>query len=196
MRKNVDMSGESADGKRRKRKAKAPQAGAPIAESGAAEIPVVPPLTDKRGSTYRAEYARQAKAACKLGASNTDLAALFDKSRRTIDNWLVQYPSFAKAVKLGRKMADGRVTGSLYQRAMGYDYEAEEIKVVEGQVVRVPVMKHVPPDPVCLQFWLTNREPDRWRNRQEVAVSDGAEGLAERMRQIKAKRAKGAEKKK
>ena len=46
----------------------------------------------------------------------------------------------------------------------GYTYDREEIKVIDGQVVRVPVREHVPPDYNSIRLWLCNRAPGRWKD--------------------------------
>lgn len=36
----------------------------------------------------------------------------------------------------------------------------------------VPTIKHYPPDTVAGIFWLKNRQPDKWREKQEIAIED------------------------
>jgi hypothetical protein len=67
------------------------------------------------------------------------------------------------------RLADERVTRSLYQRANGYDYDSEKVFCnAAGEVTRVPVKVHVPPDTVACIFWLKNRRKDLWRDRHET----------------------------
>lgn len=48
----------------------------------------------------------------------------------------------------------------------------EEIKVLQnGEVVRVQTVKHYPPDPTSMIFWLKNRQPQDWRDKTEVELS-------------------------
>jgi len=101
---------------------------------------------------------------CILGLTNIQLAAALDVSVSSIDKWLVEHEEFSSAVKRGREEADYEVAKSLYQRAMGYSHPAEEIKVIQGEVVRVPVIKHYPPDTTACIFWLKNRRKEQWRD--------------------------------
>lgn len=62
---------------------------------------------------------------------------------------------------------------SLYQRAVGYEYE-EEKRIVEydkeGNIKPVKVektKKHVPPDVGAQCFWLKNRQRSMWQDRPE-----------------------------
>jgi hypothetical protein len=58
---------------------------------------------------------------------------------------------------------------SLYQRAIGYSYDAEKIFCDRnGEVTRVPYVEHVPPDVTACIFWLKNRKPADWRDAQQM----------------------------
>lgn len=78
---------------------------------------------------------------------------------------------------------DQEVENALLKRAMGYQYEeivteVEEIptgKIREDGTPIVRQIKHIRktqktvlPDTTAQIFWLKNRRPDRWRDRQEV----------------------------
>ena len=126
-----------------------------------------------RPSEYKDEYAHLARKFCLLGATNPQLAEFFDVSVTTIDNWLASKPEFLGAVKEGREYADAHVGESLYQRACGYSHPEEKIFCKDGEVTRVETIKHYPPDPTSLVFWLKNRRRDLWTDRQEVTGADG-----------------------
>jgi len=120
-----------------------------------------------RPSAYQPQYAEQATKLCELGATDVDLADFFGVTITTIKNWKSSYPDFLAALKLGKETVDNRVERSLYQRAMGYTFDAEKIQVLrDGTVVRVPHREHVPPDTVACIFWLKNRRKDQWRDVQ------------------------------
>jgi hypothetical protein len=63
-----------------------------------------------------------------------------------------------------------RVERSLYQRANGYNYEACKIFMPAGskQPVVVHYIEHCPPDVGAAFIWLKNRDPERWRDVQNV----------------------------
>lgn len=125
----------------------------------------------KRGrpTAYKAEYVEQARKLCELGATDVELADFFKVSIRTISDWRVRHADFLQALNLGKEVADKRVTTSLYQRAMGYTFDAEKIFMPAGskQPVRVAYREHVPPDTTACIFWLKNRQPEDWRDRQQ-----------------------------
>src|SRR5712691_11720240 len=69
----------------------------------------------KRGPApnYKPDFCPIAYKFCLLGATNDDLAGLFEVCLATIGNWLAKYPEFKKAVQEGRDVADADVPQSL-----------------------------------------------------------------------------------
>lgn len=127
-----------------------------------------------RLSTFKSSYCEQATKLCMLGATNADIARFFDVALPTIDLWIRKYSSFRIALKEGREHADANVGKRLYERAMGYTHPEEKIFVQDGRVIRVNTTKHYPPDTTACIFWLKNRRPDRWRDRQEITGAEGS----------------------
>ena len=124
-----------------------------------------------RPSSYKPEYAEQAYKFCLLGADDARLAQLFDVSTVTLNAWKNEFPEFLNALKEGKEIADANVGKSLYQRACGYSHPEVEVKVIDGQVVMVDLIKHYPPDTGAAMAWLKNRQPRLWRDRKEVDLS-------------------------
>ena len=62
------------------------------------------------------------------------------------------------------------VERSLYERANGYNYEATKIFMPAGRQkpVYAPYIEHVPPDVTACIFWLKNRDPEHWRDSQQL----------------------------
>lgn len=130
-----------------------------------------------RPSHYKPEYAAQAGKLCRLGATDQEVAEFFDVGHRTVDRWKATIPEFAAALNLGKEPADERVERSLYHKAIGYTFNAEEVFQYQGKVVRAQVVKHVPPDTTACIFWLKNRRPLDWRDVHKHEHSqDGALG--------------------
>ena len=61
------------------------------------------------------------------------------------------------------------MTRSLYQRAIGYDYDAVKIFLDPDtkKPIYAPYREHVHPDTVACIFWLKNRQPKEWRDVQD-----------------------------
>ena len=121
-----------------------------------------------RPTDYRPEYAEQAKKLTLLGATDIELADFFQVAVSTISRWKVMQPEFSEALKVGKDAADERVAQSLYHRALGYSHPEVDIRVVEGQIVQTPLIKHYPPDTTAAIFWLKNRRKEEWRDKVDV----------------------------
>lgn len=121
-----------------------------------------------RPTDYKPEYNIQVEKLCKLGATDKELADFFEVAESTINLWKTEHPEFSESIKRGKSEADANVAERLYQRAMGFEHDSEEIKVVDKGIERVPVRKVYPPDTAAGIFWLKNRQPGKWRDRQEI----------------------------
>ena len=124
-----------------------------------------------RPTKYDPKFCEQARKFCLLGATNQELADFFEVSVSSIDKWLRDYEDFSSAVKDGREVADSKIAESLYKRALGYSHEEDKIFCSNGEIVSEKTIKHYPPDSTALSFWLRNRRPDKWREKQEVQHS-------------------------
>jgi hypothetical protein len=89
------------------------------------------------------------------------IAVVLGVSRTTIYNWKLQYPEFLELLKK-RPMEDDVVVRSLFEKATGYNFQSEELVAYEGNVERVPVIKHIPPSDTAIAIWLNNRSPEKW----------------------------------
>lgn len=128
-----------------------------------------------RPTKYKPEYAEQAGKLCKLGAIDSHLADFFEVTISTINQWKIQFPEFSESLKLYKEQADSRVEQSLYSRALGYEHDEVDIRVIEGQVVKTPIRKYYPPDTTAMIFWLKNRTKE-WRDKitTDHTSSDGS----------------------
>lgn len=134
-----------------------------------------------RPSSYRGEYAEQAYKLCLLGATDADMADFFGVAESTLNNWKQAHPEFLESLKRGKVVADATVADSLYRRANGWEHDA--VKIVAdartGDRTIVPYVEHYPADTTAAIFWLKNRRPDIWRDKQAVEHSGeiGTPGL-------------------
>ena len=130
-----------------------------------------------RPTKYRDEFAAQAKKLCRLGATDAEMAEFFEVSESTINEWKLAYDEFSESIKKGKTLADAEIANSLYHRAKGYSHDAVKILSVSqgagqpSEVQEVPYTEHYPPDTTAMIFWLKNRQPRKWRDKQEVEHS-------------------------
>lgn len=128
-----------------------------------------------RPDKWKDEYVRIAEGAAKLGATDREVAEMLGVSERTLNYWKHQRPELVAALKVGKEAADQRVEQSLYRRAVGYSHDAVKIFMPAGaeKPVYAPYTEHFAPDTTAAIFWLKNRRPQDWRDKQEVEHSGG-----------------------
>jgi hypothetical protein len=115
---------------------------------------------------------------CLLGATDKEIAGIYNVSEQTINAWKKQHPEFLESIKRGKEEADAAIAASLYNRAKGFVKEnCEEVFVYKGQVVRARVKKYFPPDVSAQIFFLKNRQPQKWRDKQ-VQTLENPDGTA------------------
>ncbi len=114
-----------------------------------------------------------------LGATDKDLARFFEVDEATINRWKIKYDVFCESLKDGREIADAYIGESLYQRAKGYSHKEDKIFNNNGEPLIVPTIKHYPPDPTAIIFWLKNRQPGKWRDKREVEADVKISDLTE-----------------
>lgn len=128
-----------------------------------------------RPTSYRAEFAEQARKICSLGATDQEIADFFEVDVRTIYRWKHDHDEFCQSLKAGKDVADERVERSLYQRAIGY--EQEEVRIFmpanAEEPVYAPFRAKIAPDTTAAIFWLKNRRSSEWRDKHEHEHSGG-----------------------
>ena len=130
----------------------------------------------KRGrkTLYRPEMIDIALDYCSKGATQYELACRLGIGLTTLLEWISSKPDFADAIKRGNLVANQNVVKSLYKRATGYAHESTKVFLdKEGNPVKVPYTERFAPDPTSMIFWLKNRRPDRWRDKQDIQVETG-----------------------
>ncbi|MFV0552260.1 MAG: hypothetical protein ACK5L6_10135 [Anaerorhabdus sp.] len=109
-------------------------------------------------------------------------------SEATFSNYKNKYPGLLQLLNEAKVVPDQQVEDSLFKRAIGYSYEEEtrelmlNPKTMERElVVTKTVTKQVVPDVTAQIFWLKNRRPDKWRDKQDInlkgSINNPLEGL-------------------
>jgi DNA-binding XRE family transcriptional regulator len=109
------------------------------------------------------------------GLTDEQIAHNVGVSRSTLNDWKKKYPDISDALKKGKEVVDLQVENALLKRALGYAYEEvteesqwnEKAKQYE-LVITKRVKKRQAPDTTAQIFWLKNRRPDKWRDKQDV----------------------------
>lgn len=124
-----------------------------------------------RPTDYRPDYNDLAYQLCLVGYTDKGLAKAFGVSRSTLSRWYKHHPEFSDTVRRGKSIADAQVAAALYRCCTGYEYDTERIQVLNNQVARIQIKKHVPPDIASCKIWLKNRQPTLWRDKQDVNLT-------------------------
>lgn len=129
-----------------------------------------------RPTDYRPEFDNQAYVACKEGGfTDLKLSRLFGVSKSTINRWKHDHPTFWDSIRKGKDEFNvATAENCLLKRLKGFSYK-ETTKEVDGVTKELEttkvVTKQVVPDTTALIFFLKNRDPERWRDKQEVQHS-------------------------
>lgn len=102
-------------------------------------------------------------------------------SMSTLSKYKVEHSEVVEALKKGKEVVDFQVENQLLKRAMGYKYDEvtkELIKESDGEggvvskikVTKI-VTKEVAPDVTAQIFWLKNRKPREWRDKQDIELT-------------------------
>jgi transposase len=100
-----------------------------------------------RPSAYRPDlYPTLASYWAQDGLTESQMAERIGVAMSTFSLWKTKYPEFSVALKTSKDEADSKVVESLYHQALKGN--------VTAQI-----------------FWLKNRQPAKWRDRQEVETT-------------------------
>lgn len=82
--------------------------------------------------------------------------------------WFKKYPEIKQAVEKGKEVVDYEVENALYKTAMGFELVEQQL---DNKGNKRMIKRTVPPNVAAQIFWLKNRRPDRWRDKNESEVS-------------------------
>ena len=140
-----------------------------------------------RKTLYKPEYDIQVYNMALLGLTDAEMAETIGVSVKTFENWRKDHKAFLLSLKRGKMIADGQVANNLFKRAIGYSYDEVQFEKVgtadnlEGGEIKTDIykkkvtVKEVVPDVTAQIFWLKNRQPHLWREKQltEITGKDG-----------------------
>jgi len=102
------------------------------------------------------------------GLTQEQIATNMGISLATLKNWKKNHLAILTALKRGKEVIDYEVENALLKSALGYTYE-EDVMSASGKVERVT--KYQAPSTTAQIFWLKNRKPDQWREKQQLEVT-------------------------
>ncbi|MBY9082372.1 transposase [Paenibacillus sp. HN-1] len=120
------------------------------------------------------------------GLTDDQIAGNMGVNVATLYRYKQDYCEIREALKKGKEIVDIAVENALLKRALGYAYDevtrepgtVEDEETGEQIVVMAEtkrVTKEVQGDTTAQIFWLKNRRPDKWRDKQDVEHSGSIE---------------------
>lgn len=120
------------------------------------------------------------------GLTNEQIAEKLGINPDTLYRYQKEHPEFSESLKKGKEIVDYEVENALLKRALGYEYEEKtyEMRYDERtgrseEKLTKRVTKQVSPDTTAQIYWLNNRKPKQWRNKQDIDVNNNGISLAE-----------------
>lgn len=112
------------------------------------------------------------------GLTDEQMAHNMGISRETLSQWKKKYSDISDTLKKGKEVVDIQVENALLKRALGYSYKETIQELVidkdtgekEMAVTKI-IERQMAPDTTAQIFWLKNRRPDKWKDKQDVEVS-------------------------
>lgn len=106
------------------------------------------------------------------GLTNEQIAENIGIGRSTFYEWANKRSEIMDALKTTKDFCDLQVENALFRRALGYTVKLNKQRVTkDGFVVDCIEEQHIPGDTTAQIFWLKNRKPDIWRDKQVTDVN-------------------------
>ncbi len=96
------------------------------------------------------------------GLTDEQIAKKIGINRDTLNDWKKKYPVISDTLKKGKEVVDYQVENALLQSALDGNTTAQI-------------------------FWLKNRRPDKWREKQDAKISDKENNLLEKINEAAGK---------
>ena len=137
------------------------------------------------------------------GLTDEQIAQNMGVAYSTFRTWRDKYSALSAVLKKNKDVADRQVENSLFERALGGTHEVRKtFKVKEKyyddhgklcekeKLVQATDEVYIPGDTTAQIFWLKNRKPEKWRDKQEDedrTAIDKLDGILKELRENAAK---------
>ena len=115
------------------------------------------------------------------GLTDEQIAKNMGIVTKTLYEWKNKYSAISEALKRGKEVIDIEVENALLNKAMGFkvmvkkSYKVKDVEYDNGRKVKeseriemVDEEQYIPPDTTAQIFWLKNRKPAEWRDKQNI----------------------------
>lgn len=119
----------------------------------------------------------------RAGLTDNQISQKMGISKTTFYDWKNKFPEFADTLKRTKDIVDAEVESALNKKCLGFtvlvkrNIKVKEIeynqttgkKIKETEkIVQVFDEQYIPPDTTAEIFWLKNRRPNDWREKQVI----------------------------
>jgi hypothetical protein len=104
------------------------------------------------------------------GKTDVEIAEICGIDVTTLCLWKSHDASFYQSINQSKNIPDQLVEMSLFKKALGYKRKVTKVFCYEGQIITHEHEEEVPPDATSQIFWLKNRQPGRWRDKQDITI--------------------------
>lgn len=107
------------------------------------------------------------------GKTFAEISELLDISERTFLRWRDNSPALQLALEEAKGNPIEKVEKALIDRALGYSAKETKVNMSKTGVVKTTnVVKHYPPDVTAIKYYLGNKDPDNWKEKQEIDLGN------------------------
>ena len=123
------------------------------------------------------------------GCTDETISKKMGVAKSTLNEWKLKFSAISDALKRGKEPVDIEVENALLKKATGFFqkitkvHKVKTVKMKDGmrleteELVEKEEDVYFPPETVAQIYWLKNRKPKQWRDKQEVELSSNTEKL-------------------
>lgn len=127
-----------------------------------------------RPTDYNEEMNIKANEYASMGLSDEQIANNLGIATSTLYEWKKIHSEFSEAIKRGKEKIDLEVENKMLELIRGFDYsettqELKKNRKGEFEVVGIKkINKKSLPNYKAMEFWLRNRQPQKWNNVEQA----------------------------
>jgi len=119
---------------------------------------------------FKKEYVFMVEKMATLGLTDLQMAEVLGVAVSTFSLWKTKHPEFSEANARGKVDPNRQVEQSLFRMALGGYTTKRIIRDADGAIVKT-IEEERAGDVTAATKWLFNRDPERWKDKQEIGLS-------------------------
>ncbi len=104
--------------------------------------------------------------------NKTEISESLGIARKTLYEWIDKDDELHDAIKTQEEANIDFAESKLFERINGYEHKDVHISNFKGEITTTPLIKHYPPDPTSIIFFLKTRAKHRgYVEKQQIELS-------------------------